>query len=532
MKTITIMKPKGDDGMNLVTMFDFAVERFPNRVAVVEGDRRYTYRQFHKEVTKVAASLQRIGIKQHDRVMILLKNRFENTVIYWALQKIGAVYTPINFRLAVKEVEYCVNDAEATAVVYESVSQESVLKANFQQKPILIGVGEVEGADIYYNELVDRSPESFEKPVINDDDVAIMLYTSGTTGKPKGVPRTHKNEYSAALAHIIQNQYQDGESTLGTMPLYHTMGMRSLLSIMFLNGKYVILPDFDAKEALELLEREGITSLYLVPTLYHDILNHEEFHNYDLSKLKKIGYAGAPMTTALAEKCVKMLKPEVFVNHYGSTEIYTFTINPNVAEKPGCAGKPGLHQNIRIVKADPNGNSTPEDIVEKGEIGEIIVNIESPESFRGYWNRPDATKKAIRDGWYFTGDLGMLDEDGDLYVVGRVDDMIISGGENIHPIEVEDVLSKHPKVHEVAVIGEEDERWGQIVAAYVVPKDPSLTCQELDHYCKNNTTLSNFKRPRKYVFIKEIPKSPVGKILRRNIRNGEFELYINEKVVY
>ena len=519
---------KGDDDMNLLTLFEFAVERHPNRLAVVEGDRRYTYRQFHNEVEKVAASLQKIGIKQHDRVMILLKNRLENTVIYWALQKIGAIYTPINFRLSVKEVEYCVNDAEAAAVVYESVSQESVLKANLHQKPILIGFGEVEGADIYYDELVERSPGSLEKPTIDDNDIALMLYTSGTTGKPKGVPRTHKNEYSAALAHIIQNQYQDGESTLGIMPLYHTMGMRSLLSIMFLNGKYVILPDFDAKEALELIEREEITCLYLVPTLYHDMLNHAEFHHFDLSKLKKIGYAGASMTTALTEKCIEMLKPEVFVNHFGSTEIYTFTINHNVKEKPGCAGKPGFHQSIRIVKADPDGNATPEDVVEKGELGEIIVNIESPESFKGYWNRPDATKKAIRDGWYFTGDLGKLDEDGDLYVVGRVDDMIISGGENIHPLEVEDVLAKHPKVHEVAVIGEEDERWGQVVSAYVVPKDPSLTIQELDDYCKNNTKLSNFKRPRKYVFIQEVPKSAVGKILRRKLKTGEFELYINE----
>lgn len=519
---------KGDDDMNLLTLFEFAVERHPNRLAVVEGDRRYTYRQYHNEVEKVAASLQKIGIKQHDRVMILLKNRLENTVIYWALQKIGAIYTPINFRLSVKEVEYCVNDAEAAAVVYESVSQESVLKANLHQKPILIGFGEVEGADIYYDELVERSPGSLEKPTIDDNDIALMLYTSGTTGKPKGVPRTHKNEYSAALAHIIQNQYQDGESTLGTMPLYHTMGMRSLLSIMFLNGKYVILPDFDAKEALELIEREEITCLYLVPTLYHDMLNHAEFHHFDLSKLKKIGYAGASMTTALTEKCIEMLKPEVFVNHFGSTEIYTFTINHNVKEKPGCAGKPGFHQSIRIVKADPDGNATPEDVVEKGELGEIIVNIESPESFKGYWNRPDATKKAIRDGWYFTGDLGKLDEDGDLYVVGRVDDMIISGGENIHPLEVEDVLAKHPKVHEVAVIGEEDERWGQVVSAYVVPKDPSLTIQELDDYCKNNTKLSNFKRPRKYVFIQEVPKSAVGKILRRKLKTGEFELYINE----
>ncbi|WP_409292613.1 AMP-binding protein [Peribacillus sp. SCS-37] len=513
--------------MNLSTMFAFVVERYPNRIALVEGEKRYTYNQLNKESIKVAASLQRMGIKQHDRVILVLKNRLENIVLYWAIQKLGAVYTPINHRLSAKEVEYCVNDAESKAVVYERGSQDAVLNAAFEGNPILIGLGAVEGADIYYQELVDRSPGSFNEPVIHDEDIALMLYTSGTTGLPKGVPRSHKNEYSAAIAHIIQNQYTDRESTLGTMPLYHTMGMRSLLSIAFLNGKYVVLPDFDAKEALELLSKEEITSLYLVPTLYHDILSHKDFENYPLDKLEKIGYAGASMTTALTERCMNRFKPKVFVNHYGSTEIYTFTICPYVHQKPGCAGKPGLHQNVRLVKADAEGNSLPHHKVGKGEIGEIIINLDSNEAFKGYWNKPLATQKAIREGWYFTGDLGVVDDDGDLFVVGRVDDMIISGGENIHPLEVEDVLSKHPKVSEVAVVGEEDDRWGQIVAAFIVPSDPSITVQELDEYCKSNAKLSNFKRPRNYVFLKQIPKSPVGKILRRKIRDGEIELYFS-----
>ncbi|KIL45072.1 AMP-binding protein [Jeotgalibacillus soli] len=517
--------------MNLSTMFEFAVDRHPNRIAIVEKDKRYTYKQLDKEIIKVASSLQRMGIQQHDRVMIVLKNRLENVVMYWACQKIGAVYTPINHRLSAKEVEYCVNDAEAKAVVYERTSQDAVLKATFRENPILIGLGSVDGADIFYNELIDRSVGSYNKPAIHEDDIALMLYTSGTTGRPKGVPRSQKNEYSAAVAHVIQNQYCDGESTLGTMPLYHTMGIRSLLSIALLNGKYVVLPDFDAKEALELLSSEEISSLYLVPTLYHDILSHQSFDQYDLKKLRKIGYAGASMTTSLTEKCVELLKPDVFINHFGSTEIYTFTICSNVMEKPGCAGKPGLQQSIRIVKADTDGGSLPDHQVGKGEIGEIIISLSSDEAFKGYWNRPEATQKAIREGWYFTGDLGVIDDDGDLHVVGRVDDMIISGGENIHPLEVEDVLSKHAKVSEVAVCGEADERWGQIVCAYIVPKDHSISVQELDEYCKSHPKLSNFKRPRNYVFVREIPKSPVGKILRRMLREGEYELFIDENKI-
>ncbi|WP_102347226.1 AMP-binding protein [Bacillus sp. Marseille-P3661] len=511
--------------MNLSTMFEFLVERHPERIAFVQGDMRLTYNQLDHEINKLAASLQQLGIKKNDRVTILLKNRFENVVLYWAIQKLGAVYTPINFRLSSEEVEYCVNDSDSKAVVYESASKNAVFQAKFQTKPILISVGEAEDGDTSYTDLITASPGGFIKPTIHEDDIALMLYTSGTTGKPKGVPRSNKNEYAAATAHIIQNKYEDNESTLGTMPLYHTMGMRSLLSIAFLNGKYVALPDFDAKAALEVISNEEITSLYLVPTLYHDILNHDDFHQYNLQKLKKIGYAGASMTSALTEKCVQLLKPEVFVNHYGSTEVYTFTICHNVVEKPGCAGKPGFHQRIRLVTADADGNSTPDDLVEKGEVGEIIVSTDSIESFKGYWNRPDANKKAIRNGWYFTGDLGMLDDDGDLYVVGRVDDMIISGGENIHPLEVEDVLSKHSKVLEVAVAGESDEHWGQIVTAYIVPKDPSITIEELDEFCKNSAQLSNFKRPRKYVFIKQLPKSPVGKILRRKFKEGDFEVY-------
>ncbi|RXT13699.1 class I adenylate-forming enzyme family protein [Ammoniphilus sp. CFH 90114] len=511
--------------MYLGTLFDFSVERFPDRIALVQGKQRYTYQQLSNEVTRVASSLQKHGVGKQDRVMIILKNRLETVILYWAVQKLGAVFTPINFRLSGEEVEYCVNDAGAKVVVYEGASKDAVKMARFQNSPLLVGLEDDCEAEVTYKELVDKGADGYERPDVKETDVALMLYTSGTTGRPKGVPRTHMNEYSAALAHTIQNQYADGESTLGVMPLYHTMGMRSLLSMLVLNGKFAILPDFDSEDALKVLSEEKISCVYLVPTLYHDILHHPRFGEYNLSHLKKIGYAGAAMTTALAEKCKAMLQPNIFVNHYGSTEVYTFTICPDVAAKPGSAGKPGIHQNIRLVVADPDGKSTANDVVGIGEVGEIIANTESGEAFKGYWNRPDATAKAIREGWYFTGDLGVLDQDGDLFVVGRVDDMIISGGENIHPLEVEDLLAKHPKVSEVAIVGEPDERWGQIVTAYVVPKDSLLTMQELDQYCKASAELSNFKRPRKYVFVTEIPKSPVGKILRRKLREGDYSEY-------
>ncbi|UYZ15347.1 AMP-binding protein [Brevibacillus sp. WF146] len=508
--------------MDLGSLFQFAVSRHPDWTAIVEAERRFTYREFDQLTTNIAAGLQSLGIAQGDRIVLVLKNRLEMSALYWAVQKIGAVFTPINFRLSAEEVRYCIEDAEAKAVVYEPASEEAVLQATASWSPLRIGVLGAAGAEVTYERLAASESADWAKPLISDDDYCLMLYTSGTTGRPKGVPRTHRNEYGAAMAHIIQNRYEKKESTIGVMPLYHTMGIRSLLSMAFLNGKIVMIPDYAPQLTLEVLEKEEITCVYLVPTILHDLLYHPDFKKYNLSKLRKLGYAGAAMTTALVQDCFRELKPDVFVNHYGSTEVYTFSVCDYLDKKPGCAGKPGIHQELRVVVPDPDGKSTPDDVVAVGEPGEIIVNLASIEAFQGYWKRPDANRKAIRSGWYFTGDMGVIDSDGDLYVVGRVDDMIISGGENIHPIEVEDVIAKHPKVSEVAVVGLPDSRWGEVVTAFVVPSDHSLTVEELDAFCKESPDLANFKRPRRYVWVAELPKSPVGKILRRKLRSGEY----------
>jgi 2-furoate---CoA ligase len=190
--------------------------------------------------------------------------------------------------------------------------------------------------------------------------------------------------------------------------------------------------------------------------------------------------------------------------------------------KPGCAGKPGLHAKLRVVVASPERRVGPDEVVPPGTKGEIIASLDSDEAFAGYWNRPDADARALRDGWYFTGDMGWVDADGDLWVAGRVDDMIISGGENIHPVEVEDALARHPGVKDVAVIGEPDEKWGERVVAFVVPGVPGLTAEDLDRHCRATADLANFKRPRRVVFVKEIPKTASGKILRRLLRDGQY----------
>jgi 2-furoate---CoA ligase len=255
-----------------------------------------------------------------------------------------------------------------------------------------------------------------------------------------------------------------------------------------------------------------------VPTLYHDLIHNDRFAQIDVSSVRKLGFAGAPMTEGLLQELNAAFKPDLFVNHYGASEIYTFTINQNAPAKPGSAGRAGINQRIRVVRL---GAASPGDLAAAGEEGEIIALAQSDEAFEGYWHRPEATAKALRQGWYFTGDTGYLDRDGELFVTGRVDDMIITGGEIVSPVEIESCLSLHPAVSEVAVVGMPDARWGKIVAAFIKRRSP-VEAAEFDRFCRASG-LANFKRPRRYVFVNAIPKSPVGKLLRRKLVAGEFE---------
>jgi len=310
------------------------------------------------------------------------------------------------------------------------------------------------------------------------------------------------------------------------MPLYHTMGVRSLLAMSLIGGCFVCLPRFDVREALRVIETEKITNLYLVPTLYHDLVHHEAFARTNVSSVRKLGFAGAPMTDALLKTLEQAFRPDLFVNHYGSSEIYTFTINQHAARKPGSAGRAGINQMIRIVRL---GAKRIDEIAAPGEEGEIAALASADEAFEGYWKRPEADAKALREGWYMTGDTGYADADGDIFVTGRVDDMIITGGENVSPVDIESCLSLHPAVAEVAVVGLTDERWGKVVTAFIRARR-SVGDSELDAHCRSSG-LANFKRPRRYVFVREIPKSPVGKLLRRKLIAGEYERTVQAAAV-
>ncbi len=446
--------------MNLAQSLLDACERHP-RLEAFPG---IPYGDLLERVARLAGGL---GVEPGARVAVVLDNRLETALLYWAAQWAGAVFVPLSWRLSEEELSYCLDDAGADVVIRDG-------------------------------DPVPDGPAHAGALLRADHEISLLLYTSGTTGRPKGVPRSHAADRAGGLSQALQHGYEHGDRTLGVMPLYHTMGIHSLLAMHLVGGCYVPQARWDPGQALRLIEQERISSLYLAPTLFHDLVNDEKLADHDVSSVRALGYAGSAMTSTAVSRCLEVFAPEVFVNHYGSTEVYTFSIGRDQVAKPGCAGRPSVNTRLRI---EPDG--------------EICAHLSGDEAFAGYWNRPDADAKAIRDGWYHTGDTGHLDVDGDLWVDGRLDDMIISGGENVHPVEVEDVLASHPGVREVAVIGAPDDRLGSRVVAVVVG---DATADELDAHCLAST-LARFKRPREYRVVSALPKSASGKILRRALRD-------------
>jgi len=502
--------------LDLGLSFLGSVARDPNALAIADGELRLTYAQWYRRISALVAAFDALHLQPGDRLVTALQNRWEAASLHWACQFAGLVITPVNWRSTASELDFFLENAGAKAVAYEDASAAAVAGSAVARTLMRIAVDAAAPGATSFAALAGL-PAPDAMPRANVDAWSVMLYTSGTTARPKGVPRRQRAERAAALAHVAQNLYRNGERTLGVMPLYHTMGVRSLLAMSLIGGAFICLRRFDAGEALRLIAAERVTNLYLVPTLYHDLVHHPRFEASDVGSVRKLGFAGAPMTEGLLKRLKTAFEPDLFVNHYGSSEVYTFTIDQNAPAKPGSAGRAGVNQMVRVVKL---GAKTADERAAIGEEGEIIALLAGDESFEGYWRRPDADAKALRQGWYFTGDTGFVDGDGDIFVTGRVDDMIITGGENVSPVEIESCLSLHAAVSEVAVVGLPDERWGKIVAAFV-KRGAAIEAEELDAFCRASG-LANFKRPRRYIFVTEIPKSPVGKLLRRKLAAGEY----------
>ena len=502
-----------------------ACTRYASMVSVVDGSRSLTYRELDARIDELATEFLTLGLSRGSTVVACMKNRLELVVVYLAIQRIGAVHAPVNIRLTPRELQHCVDLVRPTAVLFDSETIAS-LGANIElgsalrfrvdydsrDRPLqLLAPREAPGPRIA---TTTRIPAVTPSP----QDLSLVLFTSGTTGKPKGVSRSHASEVAATLFNLAVFPWRLGERTLGVMPLYHTMGIRILLSSLFLGGTCVLQPKWNPDEALQLIASHRISTLFLVPTMYHDLVGSPGLSERAVRSVTCVGFAGMVVRGELVSRLDAVFPGRRMVNVYGCSELYCLSYSDQVRAKPGTVGPGAFHQELRIIpESSVDGDESP---VEVDEIGQIIARADAPDAFDGYWDSPAATDRARRDGWYFTGDLGYRDRDGDLFVVGRADDTIVTAGENVHPLEVESALARCPGVAEICVVGLPDERLGHMVSAFIVPSDPALTAEQVLAYCATASELSSFKRPRRIVFVDEIPKSSVGKVRRHVLRDA------------
>lgn len=495
-------------------LFRQSVARTPNTDAIVdlESGREFTYRELSSRVYSISNGLRDHGIDHGDRVAICMGNRPENAMTFIATQFIGAVPVPFNFRVTTSGVAYHVDDSNADVLVYDALSAESVqgVVDSIDCELFFVGAGSPSEAESF-NSLLDAPADD---PDINvtSDDPSVILYSSGTTGDPKGIPLDHRATTTRTLVNAMGQRYYLDETLIGIMPLYHTVGLHGILcNVLSVSGTYLCMPEFDPERCVEAIPEWEVTGLHEAPTIFSQYLATDAIDQVDVSSVRTIGYSGAPMNSELFKDVVDVFDPDHIANLYGTTEAFGTTAHVGLDENddPRMTGPANVFYETRIVNLD----SDPNDEVEHGEEGELIVNTESPLAFDGYLNKPKHTEEAIHDGWFFTGDAAYETDEGNIVITGRTDDMIISGGENIHPGNVEDILITHREIRDVAVVGVPDDEWGEIVKAYVVADD-ELTSDDLEEWCTNNDALANFKRPREYRFLDELPRNPSGKILR------------------
>ena len=502
----------------ITDLLDRAAAADPDKTAVVSGDLRLTYAAFHARTLRAAAMLQGMGIGPGDRVAILDKNSHYYLELYFALPRIGAVAVPLNYRLAAPELVFIVNNSTATALLFSGEYADMVSAIRSQ----LTGVehyvcfehpaGDADGYDV----LLAGAPAAPAPVEQHPDDVLLQMYTSGTTGRPKGAMLTHTNMIANTLTTNHERDYSGADTYLHVAPLYHCADLELFYGMTYAGGGNVIVREFTPDAVLHAIQAERITVTLLVPAMINFLLEHPAFDTYDLSSLRLVVYGGASIPADRLRAALDRF-PCQFTQGYGLTEtspvLCVLPTEDHVTEGPrarriqGC-GRPAHNVEVRIVGED--GRECADE-----EVGEITARGKNV--MKGYWNQPEATAAAIRDGWFYTGDLAYRDADGYIYIVDRKKDMIVSGAENVYPREVEDVLYLHAGVREAAVIGVPSARWGETIKAVVVPRNgQSLAADELIAHCRAH--LAHFKAPTSVDFIDELPRNASGKVLKRVLR--------------
>lgn len=507
--------------MNMGVYLRRSATCFADRVAVADQGKRFTYRELNERTNSLANSLASLGVRKGDRVALLSPNRHQIIETSYACFKHGFIKVPLNYRLSVSELIYMLNNSESKVLILgeEFIADIEEFRQEIKTVEHFIAMTGAPPSMLDYETLLSEGSPSEPDVEVDSNDIASLNYTSGTSGILKAAMLSHKNRICQSKKVLLAPGTDvDADSVMcHVSPMTHASSMM-ILPIFWRGGCNLLLKNFDVDVLLQTIEKESVTHLLLVPTMINMILVHPSLRKYDLSSLKTLVYSASPIPVERLKEALDVFGP-ILIQLYGLTETsatvtclskadHVLDGDPKKLKRLASAGTIQIENEVRIV------NEQGED-VKIGEVGEIVER--GDDTMLGYWKDPELTKKTLRNGWVHTKDMARMDEDGYVYIVDRKFDMIISGGFNIYPAEVENALYGHPAVFEAAVIGVPDDMWGESVKAVVVlNKGMTVTEEELIEHCRSH--LAHFKKPRSVDFVQEIPKNPYGKILRRVLR--------------
>ena len=498
--------------------------RFPEREGVVFEEKRFTWKEVNSRINSLSNALLAFGLKKQDRVAILCGNCNQYLEFYMASAKAGMIGVPLNARFLGKELTYLLNDSGANTLFVDEEYLETVKGMSSELKDVknYIGIGDNHPFDYDFEELIQQYPDHEPEVVVEEEDIYVLAYTSGTTGRPKGAIITHKNGVAAGNIYVIEMRLTPFDRFMAVGPFYFGAAAGQRFPSL-LRGCTLVITSFEPSGLFRVIDKEKITVFFSNPVAINMLINHPDRDKYDLSSIRYIGLTAAPLPVEILREAKKLFG-DVFFPNYGMTETGpTGTILQTedyadegaLSKRMGSIGKAVVNMDVKVVNEDG------EEIARDGKaVGEILLKGDNVSS--GYWNDPEKTKESIKDGWLYTGDIATVDEDGYIYIVDRKKDMIISGGINIYPREIEEILYTHPSVMHATVIGVPDEKWGETPKVVIVlKKGAKATEEEIIELCKAN--LASYKKPSSVEFVDSLPMTPTGKILKREIRKKYWE---------
>jgi acyl-CoA synthetase (AMP-forming)/AMP-acid ligase II len=504
--------------MNIADLLINSANKYPEKTAILSEERRLSYKRFNLRVNQIAQAMREHGLKKVGRVALMFYNTHHFAEVYFATAKAGAVATPVNFRFVGEEIEYIINNSEASFFFFGSEFRDTIADIHKKLRTVrnFVGVDATKGDFAYdYDSFLSSGKTDELDTKTTEKDPCQIMYTSGTTGRPKGAVLTHGNIFWNLMNTIYAREHRHGEISLIIGPLYHTAALNNHFTTQIaLGGTSILIKKFDPEVALNHIKQEKANVISGSPSMFNLLIQYPKFDQFDTHSITKCTTGASILPQEIKEQLIDSFpNAQGIYDLYGCTEASPTITTLNARDslkKHGSVGLPAPFLQVRIV--DEEGQTLgPNHVAE--------LACKGPNVMRGYYKDDLGTEEVIRDGWLYTGDLARVDENGYFYIVDRKKDMIVSGGENVYPREIEEVLFRHPMIADAAVVGIPHSTWGETVKAFVVPKErETLKEEEIVEFCTAH--LASFKKPTSVEFVSSLPKNPSGKTLKRLLRNG------------